>query len=144
MRLVATCATALLLTACGQTFEEKQAEALAAEPRIAAGVYSNVRTYSAPAMDEGVEIELLRGSDSASVRFINCEASCQSVQNVRVRRGLGGVAFAVQHGDTIVDVSVQPNGNNAVIVTADWGAGLQQQRLVRVPRPLVLDARAGD
>jgi hypothetical protein len=135
---------ALALAGCGQSYAEKRAEALAAEPVITPGVYSNVRIYSAPAMDEGLEIELAEGSDSATVRAVNCEVACQPIHRLPVRRGLGGIAFVMPHGERAVDVSVQPDGSDAIMVSADWGNGLNQQRLVRVPRPFALDQSHSD
>lgn len=139
MRITPLVIIAALLTGCGQSIEDRRAEVLAAEPQITPGIYGNVRLYRAPAMDKGMEIELARGSESEVVQAILCEMACPAVQTRPVRRGLGGVSFTLPVGERLVDVSVQPDGADAVYVTADWGNGVERQRLGRISRPIALD-----
>jgi hypothetical protein len=122
----------ITLSGCGQTYEEKRAEALAAEPRIGAGVYSDIQGSSDRGDVTGIELRLADGSDSQHVDFIICNARCQRPSRYAVRRGLGGVSFAHQGHAQVTDITVQPDGADAVMVSADWGAGLEQRRLPRV------------
>ncbi len=131
---------ALALGACGQTYEEKQAEALAAEPRISPGIYGNVRTSAETGDRIGIELELRQGSDSPEIRLVICEGECNAGGQAPVTRGLGGVAFTITYADRPIDMTVQPDGADAVVLSADWGNGLEQQRLPRVPGPTALDA----
>jgi hypothetical protein len=137
-------AAAWLLVACGQTFEEKQAAALAAEPTIAPGIYGDVRMSGETGDLGGVELSLPQGSDSRMVDFVYCEGWCNAVEQRPVRRGLGGVAFSVQRGEQTIDLSVQPDGPRAVIVSVDWGNGLQRRRLPRIDREFGLNVARYD
>ncbi len=139
IRLAALTAVATLTAGCGQTFEEKQAEALAAEPTIAPGIYGDVRMSGETGDLGGIELSLPQGSDSRSVDFVHCEGWCNAVEQRPVRRGLGGVAFSVQQGEQTIDLSVRPDGPRAVVVSVDWGSGLQQRRLPRIDREFGLN-----
>jgi hypothetical protein len=127
------------LSGCGQTFEEKRAEALAAEPTIAPGLYGNVQMSGETGDLGGMELSLPQGSDSATAEFVFCEGWCNTVEQPQVRRGLGGVAFTIRYAERDTDISVQPAGANAVTVSVDWGNGLQQYQLPRIARPFGLD-----
>lgn len=137
-RAIALLSGALLASGCGQTAQEKRAEALAAEPVIAAGIYSDVRVSGETGDYGGMELRLDSGGDSATIDFVLCEGWCSEVQRRPVRRGLGGVAFSIDYGDRPVDVTVQPDGAEAVTVSADWGQGLEQRRLPRIAREMGL------
>jgi hypothetical protein len=129
----------LAFTACGQTFEEKQAEALAAEPTIAPGIYSDVRMSGETGDLGGMELKLDQGSDSREIEFVFCEGWCNTVERSPVRRGLGGLSFALTYGEQQIDVTVQPAGADAVTVNVDFGGGMQQRRLRRVQEEFGLD-----
>jgi hypothetical protein len=125
---------AVAISGCGQTFEEKQAEALAAEPTMAPGIYSDVRMSGETGDLGGMELSLPQGSASREIEFVLCEGWCNTVERQPLRRGLGGVAFSMRYAERTVDVTVQPAGNDAVTVSADFGGGLEQRRLRRVAR----------
>jgi hypothetical protein len=143
-RFAALIAATCVLTSCGQTFEEKQAAALAAEPTIAPGIYGDVRMSGETGDLGGIELSLPQGSNSRSVDFVHCEGWCNAVEQRPVRRGLGGVAFNVRQGERTIDLSVQPDGPRAVIVSVDWGNGLEQRRLPRIEREFGLDVARGE
>ena len=144
IRAAALVAAACLTTSCGQTFEEKQAAALAAEPAISPGIYGDVEMSGETGDLGGMELSLPQGSDSSSVVFVHCEGWCNAVDERPVRRGLGGVAFSVEQGERTIDLSVQPDGPRAVIVSVDWGSGLEQRRLPRIEREFGLNVARGE
>lgn len=137
-------AFALCLTACGQSYTEKQAAALAEEPTIVPGIYSDVRMSGETGDLGGLEIRLDQGSDSRAVEFVHCEGWCNAVERRPVRRGLGGLAFFVPQDDRTIDLTVQPDGPRAVIVSVDWGSGLEQRRLPRIDREIGLNVARGN
>jgi hypothetical protein len=124
----------LMLAGCGQSFEEKQAEALAAEPVIAPGIYSDVEMSGETGDLGGLELKLDQGSASREVEFVYCEGWCNRVERRLVRRGLGGLSFAMPYASRAIDVTVQPAGANAVTVSVDFGNGngMEQRRLTRI------------
>lgn len=131
---------ALALGGCGQTYAEKQAEALAAEPKIAPGIYGDVRLSAESGDLGGMELRLDQGSDSRTVAFVRCEGWCNAVERRPARRGLGGLTFASEQAGRVYDVTVQPDGPRAVMVSVDWGQGLVQRRLPMIEREFGLAA----
>jgi hypothetical protein len=122
---------ALALAACGENAEDRRAETLASDAVITPGVYSNVTDHPESGDLTGMEISLAQGSDSRTVSLVDCRGGCERVPDLPARRGLGGIAFAYPRYDRSIDVTVQPDGPDAVTLGADWGNGFEQRRLVR-------------
>lgn len=136
LRALVTGILALALAACGETAEDRRAETLASDAVITPGIYGDVRDIPETGDLQGFELSLPQGSNSATVGFVDCEGGCGEVTQVEARRGLGGITFVLQRGDRTIDVTVQPDGPDAVTVSADWGSGFEQRRLVRTDRPV--------
>lgn len=137
---------ALVVTGCAPPAAERRREALAEEPQITPGIYSDVRMSGETGDLGGMELRLDSGSASTIVQFVHCEGWCNRVEQVAVRRGLNGVYFEVPTGSgaQTVTITVQPDGERAVTVNADWGSGVQSRRLPRVDREFGLSvARRG-
>ncbi len=139
MRGLAWAIAALSLAGCGQRVGDKRAAALADEATIAPGIYGDVRLNAQSNELLGVELRLDRGSDSATLEFVDCQGWCRAIVRRPVRRGLGGVAFTVERDGRVVDATLQPAGSGAVSLTADWGNGVEQRRLLLLDAPMGLD-----
>jgi hypothetical protein len=129
------------LAACGQTYDAKRAEALAAEPVISPGIYSSVTMSEQTGDLGGMEISLPQGSDTKIAEFVHCKGWCNSVERPNVRRGLGGISFTVTDMERDITYSVQPAGAQAITISVDWGVGegLKDYKLMRVKKKLGLD-----
>ncbi len=136
LRALALAVLALPLAACGESAEDRRAETLATDTVITPGVFGDVRQVSEAGELQGFEISLPQGSNSATVEFVDCQGRCDEVKQAEARRGLGGITFVYQRGDRTIDVTVQPDGPDAVTVSADWGDGFEQRRLERTDGPV--------
>lgn len=131
---------ALLFAAAGCSDQSDPAEAGKDGWRIGAGVYGNVAADAENGGLHGLEVILGRGDESASADFVRCEATCEADEKRMLRRGLNGVSLSVEHGGRTIDVLVGPAGPDAVEVSADWGQGLETQRLPKIARAVGLAA----
>ncbi len=136
LRALTVVALAIPLVACGETAEDRRAETLASDTVITPGIFGDIRESPEAGEVQGFELSLPQGSNSATVEFVDCELRCDEVKQAEARRGLGGITFVYQRGDRTIDVTVQPDGPDAVTVSADWGSGFEQRRLVRTDRPV--------
>ncbi len=132
---------ALGATGCAPPAAERRREALAEEPRITPGIYSDVRLNPEAGDLGGMELYLDQGSTSTEVQFVHCYGWCNQVQRVAVRRGLNGVYFDASDflGSQTTTFTVQPDGPSAVTITVDWGSGVQSRRLPLADREFGLD-----
>jgi len=136
LRALAAAILALALAACGESAEERRAETLASDAVITPGTYGNLQEHPESGDMTGLEVALPQGSNSTLVSLVDCRGSCELVQDLPARRGLGGITFTYMRYDRAFDLTVQPDGPDAVTVSADWGDGFEQRRLVRTDRPV--------
>ena len=139
MRAAALLGLVLLFTA-GCSERSDPAETGKDGWRIPAGVYGNVAPDAGNGGLRGMEVSLDRGDESASADFARCEGQCEAGAKRPLRRGLNGVSFAIEHGGRTIDILVGPAGPDAVEVSADWGKGLESQRLPKIVREVGLAA----
>ena len=96
---------------------------------IAAGAYGNV----AEGRDPGFLVRLPEG-DQSKVGYISwCSHDvCVGELGVAARRGLNGLAFSFQKDGRTMDVTVTPASPTSVMLSGDWGEGLETVHLPKL------------
>lgn len=128
----------LLFAGCGADDAGDSAESGKGGWSIPAGTYGNVTEGGAGTDLRGFELTLDRGSESATVDFIQCNDGCDNVENQPLRRGLNGISFTVYRDGRTVDVLVNPAGKDAVELSLDQGSGVESHSLPRIDGELAL------
>lgn len=99
---------------------------------IPPGTYGNVVQDGGGGAKTGVELRLAQGDESETITIVLCDAGCGAAQTRPIRRGLNGVSFTLPTPDGTADVSIQPDGPDAVSFNLHGGAGLRTERLPRI------------
>ncbi len=130
-------AAVVLLAGCGQSAEERRAETLASDRKIAPGTYSNVTMIDESGEPGGFEIALPQGSDTRSAEFAICVGECVLL-TVRPRRGLGGITFALQPDPNASEqvFAMRPEAGGIDLVISGGGPEDEQFRLERIDAPV--------
>lgn len=138
-------AAVTLLAACGQSAEERRAEALAEDRTIAPGYYGNVAIGAESGDPGGYEIHLPRGSDSSSAEFAICQGDCRVI-TVQPRRGLGGISFVVPGESGIAEAlyALRPEDGGLELVISGDGAADESERLQRIDAPAGIAIAKGE
>lgn len=99
---------------------------------IAAGHYGNM----ASADQRRFAVHLPRGDRSEQGGLLSCFAEkCLDEQGFTARRGLNGISFVYQEAGRTVDVTITPVSPNSVMISGDWGSGLETAILPKVEQP---------
>lgn len=95
---------------------------------LPAGSYSD-RTAGSDVDPRGFLLELPAGDRSRTAFLTRCAETCGPRHEAALMRGLNGVSFSVSEAGRAFDVTVTPAAADAVLLSADWGAGLEAVRL---------------
>jgi hypothetical protein len=96
---------------------------------IAAGQYSNAATDA----ERTFTVALPQGDRSKSADLRRCIADdCHAESELPLRRGLNGLALSYEQAGRTIDVTITPASPTTVMVSGDWGAGLETAILPKV------------
>lgn len=117
----------LSLTGCGKGGDDPAGNADGWS--IAAGDYGNVSDGTDPSFS----VRLPEGDQSKVGDIGWCsQDACEEQRGIAARRGLNGLAFSFQKDGRTVDVTITPASSTSVMLSWDWGDGLETAHLPKI------------